>query len=46
MEVKWQDVRLGKIRNKTEDRGRGQITEGLVRVRGATENFSRRGTGS
>lgn len=37
MEIKWQEVRPGKIRNKIKERDRSQITEGLGRVRGATE---------
>lgn len=45
MGVKWQYRRPAKIRNKTEERGRSQLREGLGKVMGATEIFSQR-TGS
>lgn len=38
MEVKWQDVRPGKIRNKREEKGKGQVAEVRARARGVTEN--------
>lgn len=46
MGVMWQDRKPRKIRNKTEESGRGQIRKSLVRVGGATGIFRVRTTGS
>lgn len=42
MEIKWLEVRPGKIRSTMKERGRSQVTEGLGRARGATEHLAER----